>query len=205
MGIEHYAFAFFIAILLSLLAVLFKALFANVRQQTKLLDEKETKLLQLYQSIEGIMEEFSAQVDETTRELKGYEDRIAKRAVEPAPPPRKPPEPAKKEQVEKLPRALTVDESRIRVATEVIERAERVIKGDVQKQPTNAENGPVFQRFFDDAVNDMQAVDAEAAAKQKRSEAIRTLVEQGKTYAQIAEVLGITQNEVKFIVELGRI
>jgi len=37
----------------------------------------------------------------------------------------------------------------------------------------------------------------------KRRESILTLAEEGKTHAQIARELGITQNEVKLVIGLG--
>jgi len=201
MGIEHYAFALFVSGLICLIAILTKILFADVKRQRKLLDEKESKLLQLYQSVEGIMEEFSDQVESTAKELKEYETRIAKRAA--AIPP-KPPEPVAIEKpAEKPSRPLTVDQSRIRAASEVIERAERVIKGDMLKPPQKNENGTVFHRFFDDSLGDAQAAETETSAKQKRNDSILALAAQGKSNAQIAQELGITQNEVKFIIELG--
>lgn len=206
MGIEYYAFALFIAGLICLVAILCKVLFSNVKRQRKLLDEKETKLLQLYQTVESIIDEFNDQVKATMEEIKEYENRAAKRAVALAMQPEPPPaEPARADAFEKLPRAERVDPSRMRAANEALERAERIVKRDAMKPPAKQErndNGPVFQRLFDDTAAELPAEPAEAPSKQARTEAILALAEEGKTDAQIAEELSITQNEVKLVIGL---
>ena len=209
MGIEYYAFALFISGLICLIAVLLRVLFADVKRQHKLLDEKETKLLQLYRTVENIMEEFADQAKATTDELKEHEIRLSKRDLSAAPPP----EPAKKEPAaEKLPRSVTVDSSRIRAASEVLERAERIIKGDALKPPAparkgngsaSASSGAVFQRFFDESVSELPEPPA-AAVKKSRKESILELAVEGKTDAQIASELGITRNEVRLVIGLKK-
>ena len=208
MGIDYYAFALFISGLVCLIAVLFRVLFADVKRQHKLLDEKETKLLQLYRTVENIMEEFADQVKATTDELKEHENRLAKRDLSAAPPP----EPAKKEPAaEKLPRSVTVDSSRIRAASEVLERAERIIKGDTLKPPASsgisnggANGGAVFQRFFDESVSEQPEPPEAADEKKTRKESILELAAEGKTDAQIASELGITRNEVRLVIGLKK-
>ena len=199
MGIEHYAFALFITGLICLIATLLKVLFADVKRQRKLLDEKETSLLQLYQSVEGIMEDFTDQVETATRELKEYEDRIAKRAITSS----KHPEPSRHDPGAKPLRPFTVEQNRIRAASEVIERAERVIKGDTPMQSSKNDSRPVFQRFFDETINEVHANEVESSAKQSRNDSIVALAAEGKSFSHIAQELGITQNEVKFVVELN--
>ena len=201
MGIEYYAFALFISGLICLIAILCKVLFADLRRQHKLLSEKETKLLQLYRTVENIMEEFSDQVKATMEELKDYESRSAKRALTVA----LPPEAVKKEQpAEKLPRSVTVDSTRIRAASEVLERAERIIKNGALKPPLNSNNGAVFQMFFDETEAELHESEAEAKNKQTRNEAILAMAAEGKTDAQIASKLGITRNEVKLVIGLKK-
>jgi len=208
MSIEYYAFALFISGLICLIAILCKVLFADFKRQQKMLDEQESKLLQLYNTVETIMEEFTDQVKAATQELKAYEDRatMGLASLE------LPPEAAKKEQVlEKLPRSLPLDANRIRVAGEVLERAERIVKSEVTKsntvkppeQPEKEENGAVFQKFFDDSADKPAPQTAgEIPNKQLRNEAILTLSEEGKTDAQIASELGITRNEVQLVIGL---
>ena len=211
MGLGYYAFALFIAGLLCLVGILFKALFSNVKQQRKLLDEKESKLLQLYQTIESIMEEFSDQVKATTEEMREYEMRAAARATSVAVQPQvqlpiQPPvQPAAiiPDQADRRPRAERIGSDRIRAASEVLARAERIIKNDTLKNPAvtvkNA-NGVVFQRLLDETAVENPREEPETPVQQIRNEAILTLAGEGKTDAQIASELGITQNEVKLVI-----
>jgi len=206
-GIEYYAFALFVAGLICLIAILCKMLFADLRRQHKLLDEKETNLLQLYRRVETIMEEFVEQAKTTTEEIKAYESRIAKREAAVA----LPPEPVKQEQVqaqviEKLPRSVTVDSSRIRAASEVLERAERIIKSETLKPPVKTAattgSGAVFQSFFDETASENPPETDVSYTKSKRNEMILALAEGGKTNAQIASELGITVHEVMLVIDL---
>ena len=201
MGIEFYAFALFIAGLVCLIAVLCKVLFSDLKRQHKLLDEKETKLLQLYRTVENIMEEFTDQVKATSEELKDFESRAAKRALSLA----LPPEAEKKEHlIEKPPRSVTVDSTRIRAASEVLERAERIIRSDTIKPPKSGNEGAVFKMFFDETEAELTALETETNSKLSRNDAILALAADGKTDAQIASELGITQNEVKLVIGLKK-
>ena len=203
MGMEYYMFALFIAGLICLIAILCKMLFADLRRQHKLLDEKETKLLQLYQTIESIMEEFADQAKATTLEIKEFESRFP-RQPSPAPPPQKP---GKTGTIEKLQRSVTVDSSRIRAASQVLERAERIIKSDapkVQAHTGSSNNAVVFQRFFDETASEPVEPEVGLSAKQSREKAILELASEGKTEAQIASELGITRNEVKLVIGLKK-
>ena len=74
-SIEYYAFALFVAGLICVIAIICKVLFSNVKRQQKLLDERESQILQLYTSVETLMEEFNDQIKLTTDELKEYEFR----------------------------------------------------------------------------------------------------------------------------------
>ena len=203
MGIEYYAFALFVSGLICLIAILCRVLFADLKRQHKLLDEKETKLLQLYRTVENIMEEFSDQVKATTDELKEHENRMARRDLSVIPPP----EAVKKEPAaEKPARSVTVDSSRIRAASEVLESAERIIKGDTLKPPASSGSGArgaVFQKFFDESVSE-QPDPPEESYKKSRKEAILALAAEGETDAQIASELGITRNEVKLVIGLKK-
>jgi len=211
MGIEFYAFALFIAALICLIAILLKLLFANVRRQRKMLDEKESKLLQLYQTVESIMENFNDQIKTAMEDIKEYENRAAERMValsrQEEPVIEKKEEPERAPRVERSAKAMTVDSSRIRAASEVLERAERMIKSSTEKYgaATAARSGnvEVIQRLFDDSASEQPANGAELEPKNKKRDAILMLAKDGKTHAQIAKELGITQNEVKLVIGLG--
>ena len=206
-GIEYYAFILFVAAIICLIAILLRLLFANTRKQRKLLDEKESKLLQLYRTVESIMDNFAEQIKTSMDDIKEYESRAAKhmadlmkqRAEMEEKKQEKPPQP------EKPAMAMTVDSSRIRAASEVLERAERMIKNSPVKKnsASAADGGGVIQRLFDDTVGEQPAAGQEKQAVSKRRESILALAQEGKTHAQIARELGITQNEVKLVIGLG--
>ena len=214
MGIEYYAFALFVAGLICVIAIICKVLFSNVKRQQKMLDERESQILQLYTSVETLMEEFSDQIRITTDELKEQEYRATAQmtAFE------LPPELEKKEQIlDKLPRTLPFDANRIRVAGEVLERAERIIKSETiinpsgnqagnPAAPEKEENGPVFQKFFDETAEATPPAQPAPKAQtvQTRGEAILALAEEGKSDIEIASELGITRNEVLLVIGLKK-
>jgi len=207
-GIEYYAFALFIAALICIIAIIIKVLFSNTKTKQKLLDERESQILQLYNTVETIMEEFNDQAKAVTEELKEYEHRATSHIAAFD----LPPQLEKKEQVlEKLPRTLPLDANRIRVAGEVLERAERIIKNDViinpmpppVKPPVKEETGAVFQKFFDESAEaPPPPALSDKSSAQSRSSAILTLASEGKTDGEIARELGITRNEVQLVVGL---
>jgi len=208
MGLEYYAFALFVAGLICVIAVICKVLFGNIRRQKKLLDERESQILQLYTSVETLMEEFNEQVKLTTTELKEHEYR----ATSQMPVFDLPPVLEKKEQVlEKLPRTLPFDANRIRVAGEVLERAERIVKNDsiVQPAPQGKDDSDgIFQKFFDDSVENTPppppTAEEKAQSVKTRTDAILELAEEGKSDVEIASELGITRNEVLLVIGLRK-
>jgi len=215
MGIEYYAFALFVAGLVCIIAIICKVLFGNVRRQKKLLDERESQILQLYTSVETLMEEFNEQVKLTTNELKAHEYR----ATSQMPAFELPPELEKKEQVlEKLPRSLPFDANRIKVAGEVLERAERIIKSDAIVSPSSGtggsgamqkgDNAPVFQKFFEDTVESTPppppTAEEKKATVRTRTDMILELANEGKSDVEIASELGITRNEVLLVIGLRK-
>ncbi|MCL2126042.1 MAG: hypothetical protein FWH33_09055 [Oscillospiraceae bacterium] len=239
MGIEYYSFALFIAALICLIAILFKVLFANVKRQHKLLDEKETKLLQLYNNVESIMDEFNDQIRASIDDIKEYESRavahMAASALQQAQQPQ--PQqyaqaanaPSSQQQIQtpsqiparadssgpasssadsSPPRSMTVDSSRIRAASEVLERAERMVKSGGKKSNAPAakkDGGEVIQRLFDDASSERLSENErdDSSIKNGRRESILALASSGKSHAQIAQELGITQNEVMLVIGLN--
>jgi len=202
-SIEYYAFALFIAALVCLVAIVYKLLFSNMKQQKLMLEEKETKLLQLYQTVESIMDEFNDQVKASIEEIKEHESRAAKRMAAMT----IPKEPVKTEQIEKVPRIERVDSTRIKAASDMLARAERIVKSDALKNPavhSKSGNGAVFQRLLDDTAAEIPAPIVETPPQQTKNEAILLLAGEGKTDAQIASELGITQNEVKLVIGLTK-
>jgi len=208
MGLEYYAFALFVAGLICVIAIICKVLFSNVKRQKKLLDERESQILQLYNSVETLMEEFNDQIKITTAELKEQEYRATShiQAFN------LPPALEEKEQVlEKLPRTLPLDANRIRVAGEVLERAERIVKNDTiipMPQPEKEENGAIFQKFFDETAESTPppppSREEKKATVKTRTAMILELAKEGRTDVEIASELGITRNEVLLVVGLKK-
>jgi len=217
MGVEYYVFALFIAGLVCGVAIVFKVLFAGVRRQKKLLDERESQILQLYTSVETLMEEFSDQVKMTTDEIHEYEFRAASPATAHMSAFDLPPELENKEKVlERLPRTLPLDANRIKVAGEVLERAGRIIKNEnivgsaengaaVSREPERKDSGAVFQKFFDEtteATVPYGGSASEPGSTGSRRSVILALASEGKSDIEIASKLGITRNEVQLVIGL---
>ena len=216
MDMSYYAFALFIAALVCLIGILFKLLFGNIKQQRRLLEEKESNVLQLYQTVESIMDEFTEQIAAAMDDIKEYEVRAATAfAASQA----KVSEPIDElgEHVSEftpltatmpaVPVPMTVDATRIRAASEVLERAERMVKGSSSKRVDYVVGGAngnteVVQNLFDDMVSGDMASDGMETQSRNNREIILSLAEEGKTQAQIARQLGITQNEVKLVIDL---
>jgi DNA-binding NarL/FixJ family response regulator len=221
---QAYLFALYIFGLICLVAVLCRILFFNAKRQNALLDEKEEKMLKLYQSIETIAEEFEDQVKEALDEIKEVENRTIKvvaqlKAQDTAI--REAAAAAAAAAVAALPeeettykepmringsKTKTVDSTRFKAASEVLERAERMVIGG---KPKNSEtrvrsvNGLEFQRIIDETVTDQYPPQPELSEKQKRTNDVLALSAEGKTVTQIARELGITRNEVTLVIELG--
>jgi len=203
-GIGYYAFSLFVAGLVCLIAIICKVLFANVKRQHKLLDEKESKLLRLYQSVESIIEIFDEQVKATIAEIREFENRTATIAASFAV---SPPEPGKNEpeQREKSAPSMSADSNRPRPVSGALAMVERIAGSDTEKShdvPAKSDSVSVFQRFFDETLIQSSPPVPETASKQERNETILALAEEGKTDAQIARELSITQNEVRLIIDL---
>jgi len=208
MGIQYYAFALFVAGLICVIAIICKVLFADVRRLKKLLDERESEVLRLYNTVETLMEEFTDQVKITTAEIKEHEYRATSNIAAFHLPPELE---EKQKALEKLPRTTPLDATRIRVAGEAIERAERVIKSDTiipASAQDKKETGAVFQSFFDETIESTppppQSKEDKKATIQTKTEMILAMSEEGKTDVEIASELGITRNEVLLVVGLKK-
>ncbi|MDR0951763.1 MAG: hypothetical protein LBM18_02455 [Oscillospiraceae bacterium] len=70
MATGNYAFALFIFALVCAVLILARFLFSGIRQQKKLLSEKEAELLKLYRMVEDAMEEYFDQVRESKDEIR---------------------------------------------------------------------------------------------------------------------------------------
>lgn len=200
MGLQWYLFATYVFVLLCLLVLLCNYLFADLKRQKKLLDEKESKLLKLYSGLESTMDEFSdtvtaartewdqrhAQLQALAREVTGAAANARQappaRAAAPAP------EPAPRKRTPKP--APSPEEPLI---------------------PAEEEAG--FQLLFEQAsaVEEQPAAapaESQPEARRQRGptrhDNILSLYEEGKTRTQIAQELGITQNEVDLVIGIEK-
>lgn len=209
MGLEYYIFALFIAVLVCVVAIIFKVLFSDVKRQNKLLDERETQVLQLYSSVETLIEEFQDQLKAATDEfnLREQEYRAAMKNMEAF---KLPPEFEKKEQaIERVPRSSAgIDAKKIKAAEEIISRAEHLIVPEpvAPPAPKPEPKQAVFRKFFDDAVEAPPPTPYAPAAINggSRRDSILALADEGKSDVEIASQLGITRNEVQLVVGLTR-
>ena len=221
---DAYWFALFIFGLICIIVILCRILFFNAKRQNALLDEKEEKMLKLYQSIETIAEDFEDQVKVAVDEIKEVENRTIKivaqlkaqdtavreaaaaaaaaAMADPTPALHVPTEPMRINGS----KTMSVDSTRFKAASEVLERAERMVIGS---KPKNSEtrvrsvNGSEFQRIIDETVTEQYPPEPELTEKQKRTNDILALSAEGKSVTQIARTLGITRNEVTLVIELG--
>ena len=195
-----------------------------MRRQKKNLEDKESKLLELFKSVEGIMEDFEDQVKTATGEIMAFEQRAAKTAERQ----KEALEEAKQELKSakdfasaggayalpgKTPPAgphtakpMTVDSTRYGSANEVRNRAERVVLGGEANSfaaAVKSVDGMVFQRIIEEAKDEAANV-GEASNKHKNIDEILALSQEGKTQAQIAQMLGITLSEVTLVLDLKK-
>ena len=69
LGIEYYAFAFYVFILVCIIILICRAAFSQYKKQKMFFDEKEAKLLKLYQTVEDAMDEFFDMAAESKSEM----------------------------------------------------------------------------------------------------------------------------------------
>lgn len=214
MGLEYYIFALFIAALVCVVAIIFKILFSNVKKQSKILekmlDERMTEILHMYNSVETIMEEFQDQAKATIDEqkLREQEYRAALKNMEAF---QLPPElEGKGNAIEKLPRESGLNANKIKAAGDIIERAEHLVAPEPVRaaapEPKPEPKPQVFKKFFDEASEAPPPTPYSPAAISggSRKDEILALANEGKTDVEIASSLGITRNEVQLVVGLTR-
>ncbi|MCL2151625.1 MAG: hypothetical protein FWH57_01500 [Oscillospiraceae bacterium] len=205
MGIEYYAFALFLTGLICFIAIICKLLFSNAKKQRALLDEKEAKLLQLYGTVNGAMEDFNDQLCAATDEIREYMDNVSLLAALSVTPPPKQKEEELPE-LKKLPPPSGYNQNMLpsaREATTGAEKTETSGARSLRDIQMKEDNGHEFKRFLDDATVRSYTTEPETSARQTRNEAVLTLAAQGKSDVQIAGELEITQNEVRLIVGLA--
>lgn len=188
MGIEYYAFAFYVFILVCIIILLCRAVFSRYKKQKMLFDEKEAKLLKLYQTVEDAMDEFFDMAAESKSEMD--------------------------EALRKLSSMTGVAYKNVgglrqqRSIPDVSEHAGIVsgIGGDLTAEEADGAGQLHINRTGltqkEETLRNTSA--ASDSASFSRNDAILRLFRCGKTRAQIAQELNITQNEVDLIIGMNK-
>ena len=170
--LDYYLFALYVFVLLCVIVILCKYLFADRKRQQKMLEEKEEKLLRTYSTLEDAMDEFYDLVAESKEELTLKFKALELRA-DGAPAKTQPPEPEEKKPAAKRP-------SKPRT-----------------KKPKE-ENQPAFEQLFNETT-------AKAGAPLSPThESILKMSREGRSCADIAKELQITQNEVDLVIGMHK-
>jgi len=228
MEIGYYGFAFFVFILLCLLMILYNYLFSDMKRQKKLLDEKENKLLRLYQSVEEALDDFHDSVEgshgEISRQLRELGELHAEverglrgpahgpaRMERPDSPMRCPAATAVQRPVSQPAPAPAMVQEPAPTLAESIGQAAANIRAQTPAAPVapadepaeEAEMAPppVFCQVME-AVMEVEPP-AEPAAP-ARNEQILRMAREGRSRSQIAKDLGITLSEVALVIGMSQ-
>ena len=229
MEIGYYGFAFFVFILLCLLMILYNYLFSDMKRQKKLLDEKENKLLRLYQSVEEALDDFHDSVEgshgeitrqlcelgelhaEVERGLRGPAHGLS-RMERPDSPMRRPAATAAVQRPvsQPTPAPAMVQESAPSLAESIGQAAANiraqtptapVAPADEPAEEAEMAPPPVFRQVME-AVMEVEPP-AEPAAP-ARNEQILRMAREGRSRSQIAKDLGITLSEVELVIGMSQ-
>ena len=176
MGPDYYIFALYIFILICAILIICRFLFAGVKRRSKILDEKEEKILITYKTLEDAMDEFYDIADEAKAEL---ERKLKKLSEIPDPS-----EPVLREQ---------------RPYAEIIPiYAGGAEPNEMQISQSNEQKKIAFEQLFNEI-----RIKADAPLPAAHEKVIG-LAEQGKSFAEIAKELKITQNEIDLIIGINK-
>ena len=203
MGITYYGFAFFVFSLLCLLALLCKHLFIHNKGNERLLDEKEKKLLALYNTMEKMMDEFNKTALAAEEEMNHHIKEIRKvkagirqaplpPAIHTAPPAaaRFTPSPPAPEQ--NPPPAAPAKEQTAALAKEQMAAA-------AKEQMAAAASAPISADFSPLSLPEVTVKERPA----ERPARILALYKQGLDRIRIAKQLSVTLSEVDLVLGLA--
>lgn len=182
MGIEYYAFAFYVFILVCIIILICRAAFSKFKKQKMFFEEKEAKLLKLYQTVEDAMDEFFDMAAESKAEM----DEALKK-------------------LSSLTGAVYKSGGGFKPSEEITERNE--IIPDTGKVLSNDEVEWAYQKRDRFSLNQNASVNPPEVSDRSvslRNETILRLFRCGKTRAQIAQELNITQNEVDLVIGMNK-
>lgn len=187
MQLEYYGFALFVFVLICIIIILCKRLFADVKSQRKLLEEKETKLLKIYQTLEDAMDEFYDLVAESKSELDEKYRSLTSAADE-------------------VPARIRTDETAgINEGGAPLE-PEDELRGAAKRNALEEAAGKRggFGEILADRVENAREEEAPMTAERKH-ESIIEMAKNGMSRSDIAKELKITQNEVDLVIGMNKI
>jgi len=189
MELHYYLFASYLFVLALVLVFVCKYLFADVKRQRRMLDEKEKQLLSTFRSLEDAMDDYYALVDEAKLELEQRGRELESRLLMSA--------------VPAIPTPVTQHGADDNIGVHITEPPK---KAPAAKKPTKPaplkttphdENQIGFEQLFSDAISNI-------SAKTQLHEKIIELSRRGLPRAEIAKLLKITQNEVELVTGMNR-
>ena len=182
MEMNYYLFASYLFVLICVLVIVCKYLFADVKRQRKMLDEKEKQLLDTFRTLEDAMDDYYALVEQAKDELasksRELENRLFLTDIEP--------------QQEQLPDIDTVQFSK--AAKKAVTK--KPVKMPVSKPEPTDENQLAFDQLFTNAISNV-------SVKTQLHDKVIDMTKQGRSRAEIAKTLKITQNEVELILGMS--
>lgn len=175
MGIEYYLFASYVFLLIAVLLVIGKRMFADVKRQKRMLDAKEKKLLRTFQTLEDAMDDFYDLVEESKKEFAEKRDKLD---------------------------ILVTDPSNVlHEITEVPKAAPKSAPLLEPKQPLANSVLPAsnnFEQLFD------QLAEKNPTPLYALHGKILSLANKGNTRSEIAKQLKITQTEVELVIGMNK-
>ena len=181
---NYYLFASYLFVLICILVIVCKYLFADVKRQRRMLDDKEKQLLNTFRTLEDTIEDYYALVEQAKNELELKSRELESRLTLQDTPP----------QQEQLPDTDdTVSPSRAVKKT----AAKKPVKMPVSKPEPADENQLAFDQLFTNSI-------ANVSVKAQLHDKIIDMTKQGKSRAEIAKSLQITQNEVELVTGMNR-
>ena len=178
MELHHYLFASYIFVLICVLVFVCKYLFADVKRQRRLLDEKEKQLLDTFRTLEDAMDDYYTLVEEAKNELEARGRELEKRLLLTDAGPERATAALPAETPKKAP-------------------AKKTPKPTAPKPAPHDEHQLGFEQVFTGAVNNV-------SVKAQLHEKIIEMSKQGRSRAEIAKALKITQNEVELVTGMNR-
>jgi len=206
MELHYYLFASYLFMLALVLVLICKYLFADVKRQRRMLDEKEKQLLSTFRSLEDMMDDYYALVDEAKSELENrgreIESRLLMTAVlassapgTSAPASEKPTLQAAPQRPDDYFPANIADLQKKAAVKKPVKSP--TAKLQTAKTEVIDENQIGFEQLFNDAISNI-------SAKAQLHEKIVEMSRRGQTRAEIAKTLKITQNEVELVTGMHR-